>query len=209
MSQELNKMPKQISTTDLHDREPLHDEILPVLQELVSVPTTERGYIDGVLYVVSAPHEKREHWYQTVKDMARQRGFTAVAGYELEPYISMSPLNIAHILIERADAILFDITNITSGVAYQLGYAYAIGNISKDVVVLQDVDDVVARAMFCPYEVVPYADVGFRTVLANELDRLVKVRPYLKSSSTPRSKMKHAKSRPTRKRRKSSTRRIA
>jgi len=158
------------------------DEIVELLKKLAAMDPADRGFVQGMLYVVSAPSAQRAAWYRTVVDVARARGFTAVAGYEVEPYLAMSPLNVAHILIARGDALLFDVSNITSGIGYQLGFAFAIGNVSQDVIVLKDADDATARQMLCPYEVVPYADARFEDVLDKELDRLLKVRPYLQGT---------------------------
>ena len=151
-----------------------------------------RAYVPGLLYVVNAATWNSSAWCFYVVKRAKELGFNAVARYEIAPSLSMSELNVAHLLIARADAILFDLTEMTPATGYQVGYAFAIGNLSTDVIVMKNASYFDALQVLCPYNITAYSDKVFRRTLDAEFKRILKTRPYLdkgtsdtKSSSRP------------------------
>jgi hypothetical protein len=100
-----------------HKRDLAMNEILRKLDPY----NDNRAYVPGLLYVVNAATWNNSDWYFYVVDRAKELGFNAVARYEIAPLLSMSELNVAHLLIARADAILFDLTEMTPATGYQVG----------------------------------------------------------------------------------------
>lgn len=143
-------------------------------------------YIPGLLYVVNPLNWNGTRWYRWVIEKAQEFGFTALAAQEVAPLISLSELNVWHLLLARADAILFEATvpkkwdTMDPRVAYQLGYSFAIGNVSTDVIVMMNSDESDALVKLCPYEITAYKDKTFLETLKSELGRLQRLRPHLK-----------------------------
>jgi hypothetical protein len=158
-----------------HGRQAAVNEILRTLDPF----NENRAYVPGLLYVVNAATWNNSAWYFYVVKRAKELGFNAVARYEIAPSLSMSELNVTHLLIARADAILFDLTEMTPATGYQVGYAFAIGNLSTDVVVMKNASYFDALQILCPYNITAYSDKVFRRTLNEELMRILRTRSYL------------------------------
>ena len=152
----------------------------------ISIRTTiVSAYVPGLLYVVNAATWNNSDWYLYVVNRAKELGLMRLLRYEIAPLLSMSELNVAHLLIARADAILFDLTEMTPATGYQVGYAFAVGNLSTDVVVMKNASYFDALQILCPYNITAYSDRTFRHALDDELGRILRTRPYLQRGGDP------------------------